>query len=216
MHHRTAISLITLAAVSTAASAQFDVFTDRSAWEAALAGNPIFTETFNDFSALTTVADGSTLDTGILQLSDDAFDAGGVTEVNPDGTAFGNLDGTPFLDNTTGGDPGEILTFTFNNNAVLGFGGDFFSPFSGSGIMLAIQMGDLTLPLDQLGTGFEQGFIGVVFTGGPLSEVQLVRDGSNGTFQELYSLDNVSYATPAPGSLALLGLGTLAAARRRR
>lgn len=216
MQSRTAISLITLAAVSTAASAQFDVYTDRSAWEAALSGNTIFTETFNDYSALTTVADGSTLDTGIIQLNDDAFDAGGVTEINPDGTAFGNLDGTAFLDNTTGGAPGEVLTFTFNGNDVFGFGGDFFSPYSGSGIMLAIQMGDITLPLDQLGDGFGQGFIGVVFTGGPVSEVRLVRDGSNGTFQELYSLDNVSYAVPAPGTMALLGLGGLAAARRRR
>lgn len=209
----TLISAVVVAAgVASSASAQFTVFTDRSAWEAAVSG-AITTETFNSTAPMS-FADGQTLDTGLLQVTRDGSANGGDGALDIlAGGAFGNIDGTNFLDAETGADPHERVEFGFNGQAVTAFGADFFSPFSGDGVGVEID-GELFL-LDYI-TDFNTGFFGVVSTGS-FDSVAVVGNPDTPSFQELWSADNVSYAAvPAPSTAALLGLGGLAAARRRR
>jgi hypothetical protein len=199
-----------LAAASTAA-AQITVFTDRGAWEAALGGAAPVLEDFNS-TAPQPIADGATLDTGILQVTRDgsANGADGDLAISP-GTTFGDIDGTNFLDGETGETPHEDVLFGFNGQSVFAFGADFSSPFSGDGINLRFD-GQLFSLVD---IGFGTGFFGVVSTG-TTSDVAIVGDPGAISFQELWQADNVAYAVPAPGAAGLLGVAGLAATRRRR
>jgi hypothetical protein len=206
------IALGALTATVGAASAQLMVFTDRVAWEAAIGGAAVFTE---DFNAQTPgiIADGATLDTGLLQITRNGSPNGadGLLEIEP-GANFGNLDGTTFLSGETGIEPHERVEFGFNGNSVFAFGGDWFSPFSGDGIALDID-GEIVL-LDAV-SGFDQGFIGVVGNSA-FGSVAIVGTPDAISFQELWSVDNISYAIPSPATAALLGLSGLIAARRQR
>ena len=119
------IAIGAVAAYAGLASAQLMVFTDRGAWEAALGGASVFTE---DFNAQTpgVIADGATLDTGLLQITRDgsANNADGDLAISP-GSTFGNIDGTNFLDGETGVEPHETVNFGFNGQNVFAFGADF-------------------------------------------------------------------------------------------
>lgn len=207
------LSVCAVAACATGASAQLTVYTDRAQWEAA-AGGGVVTEDFNG-QAAGIIADGATLDTGLLQIFRDGSPNGGdgLLEIEPGGN-FGNLDGTTFLSGETGVTPHERVDFSFNGQGVFAFGGDWFSPFSGDGI--GLQVGNEYIALDSI-TGFDQGFVGFVSNGGVFSTVSIVGDPGAISFQELWSVDNVSYAVPSPATVALLvGAGGMLAMRRKR
>lgn len=208
-------TLIAFAAgvIATPALAQLTVYTDRAAWEAAIGANPIFVEDFNNL-ATGEIADGFTLDTGIIQITRDGSPNGadGALAISP-GSQFGNFDGTNHLDGETGIMPGERVDFGFNGNSVFAFGADWVSPFSGDGI--ALEVGNELILLDAV-TGFNSGFIGFVSASATFSTISIVGTPEDITFQELWQADNVSYAVPAPSAMALLGLGGLVAGRRRR
>ncbi|MEO1535099.1 MAG: PEP-CTERM sorting domain-containing protein [Planctomycetota bacterium] len=207
--------LIACAGVAFAGSAvaQVQVFTDRAAWEAAV--GDFSTEDFNDINPFV-FADQQTLDTGLLQITRDgsANGADGVLEIEPGGN-FGDLDGTNFISGETGASPHETVRISASSGLpVVAFGADWFSPFSGDGI--ALQAGDDVVLLDSI-TGFNQGFVGIIATSGSFSEIQIIGTADAVSFQELWSADNLSFAViPAPASAALLGIGGLAASRRRR
>ena len=207
-------TLIACAGVAFAGSAvaQVQVFTDRTAWEAAV--GDFQTEPFNDIDPFV-FADQQTLDTGLLQITRDgsANGADGVLEIEPGGN-FGDLDGTNFISGETGASPHETVRITADLPFVA-FSADWFSPFSGDGIVL--QAGDNLVPLDSITGISETGFIGIVALSGSFSELQIVGNPADVTVQELWSADNLSFAViPAPASAALLGLGGLTATRRRR
>ncbi|MEM1071403.1 MAG: hypothetical protein AAGH71_01085 [Planctomycetota bacterium] len=200
-----------IAAHAGVASAQLTIFTDRSAWEAAVGGG-IFTEDFNAL-APQTVAEGATLDTGLIQITRDGA-------VNPDGdlaievgAAFGNIDATTFISGETGETPHEVVDIAFGGQSIFAFGADWFSPFSGDGI--ALDVGGEIILLDSI-AGFDIGFVGFVSASASFSEISIVGNPAPESFQELWSADNFSFAVPTPGTAVLLGLGGLAAARRRR
>lgn len=208
-------SIITAcAAIACAGGAisQVQVFTDRAAWEAAV--GDFVTEDFNAI-APQIINDGATLDTGLLQITRDgsANGADGLLEIEP-GANFGNVDGTTFISGETGAEPHETVRISAGA-PITAFGADWFSPFSGDGI--AIQAGDDVVLLDSI-AGFDIGFVGIIAMGSAsFSEIQIVGTADPITFQELWSADNFSFAVvPAPASAALLGLGGLAATRRRR
>lgn len=198
---------------ASSAAATITVFTDRASWEAAIGGAPI---TVEDFNSTTTqpIADGQTLDTGLLQIRRDGSPnaADGDLAISP-GTLFGNFDGTNHLDGETGIEPHERVDFGFNGSAVFAFGADWVSPFSGDGIGLEVN-GELFL-IDTI-AGFDSGFFGVVSSSSSFATVSVVGNPAMDTFQELWQADNVSYAIPTPGAAGVLGLAGLAVMRRRR
>jgi len=205
------------ASVAGTAAAQFDVYFDRASWEAAASGN-IVLQDFNN-AALTTFADGQTIDFGNLEITRDGSPNGGdgALAISP-GSQFGNIDGTTHLDGETGVDPHENVIFQFDGFNATAFGADFTSPFSGDGIALSIG-GELFL-LDSI-AGFDTGFFGVVATGGQeFASAAIIGNPDTITAQELWQADNIAYAQgtliPTPGAFAILGLGGIAALRRRR
>jgi len=211
---RTASTIVLAAgAFVLPAFGQLTVYTDRASWESALGGGMIFVE---DFNSLDTgdIADGATLDTGIIQITRDGSPNGGDggLAISP-GSQFGNFDGTTHLDGETGVGPHERVDFGFNGNAVFAFGADWVSPFSGDGI--AIEVGDTLILLDSI-AGFDSGFVGFISASDTFSTISVVGTPDAISFQELWQADNVSYAVPAPSAIALLGLGGLITARRRR
>ncbi len=208
------MAICALTAYAGTSAAQIQVFTDRAAWEAAVGGNFVL-EDFNS-TAIQTIADGATLDTGLLQITRDGSGNGadGALAISP-GTQFGNIDGTTHLDGETGASPHETVNFGFNGLDVFAFGADFASPFSGDGIDLVA--GGQRFSLDVI-PGFDVGFFGIVNTsGGSLGGISIAGTLEDNTFQELWQADNIAYAAvPAPATAALLGLGGVLAFRRKR
>jgi hypothetical protein len=204
---------ISIGAIASAASASITVFTDRASWEAAVGGAPITVEDFNS-TAPQPIADGSTLDTGLLQIKRDGSANGGDGDLAiSDGSTFGDFDGTNFLDGETGIAPHERVDFGFNGQSVFAFGADFVSPFSGDGI--ALEVGGQLFNIDTI-SGFDSGFFGIVDTSATYSTISIVGTPEDISFQELWQADNVSYAVPSPGAAGLLAFAGLAATRRRR
>jgi hypothetical protein len=207
------LSVCAVAACVTGSSAQLTVYTDRATWEAAVGGG-VITENFNGQTP-GVIADGATLDTGLLQIFRDGSPNGadGLLEIEP-GSNFGNLDGTTFLSGETGVTPHERVDISFNGQSVFAFGGDWFSPFSGDGI--GLEVGSEYIALDSI-AGFDQGFVGFVSNGGAFSTISIVGDPGDITFQELWSVDNVSYAVPSPATAALIvGAMGMVTLRRKR
>ena len=209
-------SKITLAALTVLASASvasaLDIYLDRPSWEAALGGATPVVEDFDDVTPFA-FADGQTLTTSKLSVTrDGSQNAGdGVLEI-VDGSAFGNIDGTNFLDGETGIEPHETVVVEFLGQSAFAFGADWFSPFSGDGIGLEID-GELVL-LDSI-QGFDIGFVGVV-SDTPFQAANIVGTPDAISFQELWSADNLSYAViPEPSALSLLLVGIIALVRRR-
>lgn len=210
---KSAVLLLTVGATTGLSAAQVMTFTNRADWEAAVGGSYVL-ENFNS-SAVQTIADGATLDTGLLQVTRNGAANGGDGDLEiRDGSSFGNIDGTNFLFGETGVEPHESVEFGFNGSDVFAFGADFVSPYSGDGI--DIVAGGTRYSLSGIGSG--AGFFGLVeMSGASLGAISYDGTLDPITFQELWQSDNVSYAqVPAPAGLAALGLGALVATRRRR
>lgn len=207
------IAALGAAAVATPALAGgLTIYTDRASWEAALGGASAIVEDFNS-TALQVISDGQTLDTGLIQITRDGSANGGdgALAISP-GSLFGNFDGTNHLDGETGAAPHEDVIIGFNGQNIFAFGADWVSPFSGDGIVL--RVGEEIISLESI-TGFNSGFLGFVSDSDTFSSVTIAGNPDDITFQELWQADNVSYAVPAPGALALLGMAGLVGRRRR-
>lgn len=173
------------------------IYTNRTAWEAALSGRLIVTDTFsNPISSAQTI----TFDSGIVSTNSgpavlpNTFKNNSVSEVVP---------GTNVYDNATqagSGTASNTVTWLFPT-AVTAFGADFFGAganrlslngdFDGTGLQSLIV--NTTI-------GGSDGFLGVIGTtsftsiilGNPLTQV------------DSFSIDNASFA-PVPSPLPLLG-----------
>jgi len=212
MLHRSLIAGAAVACAGATAHAGLLVFTDRADWEAALGGATVFIEDFNSLT-VQVIADGDTLDTGLIQIRRDGSPNGGdgALEVEP-GSNFGNIDGTNFLSGETGVTPHERVEIGFSGQSIFAFGADWNSPFSGDGI--GLEVGNDLILLDSI-FGFNTGFVGFVSTDA-FDSIAIVGNPSTAVFQELWSGDNFSFAIPAPGAAALFGLAGIALTRRRR
>jgi hypothetical protein len=189
-------ALFGLAVATPAQAVTITTFTDRTAWEAALAGQTIQTEDFND----------------------SVFNDGSVT------SNAGSFTGTNWHD-VIDTAPSKTTTWTFNSS-LTAWGADWdllqgAMAQHNQGINLFIDAGGSTLidsfPFlsdDYIGFfGFisDTPFTNVsVFPGTPLQ-------GAEGV-NEIYDMDNMSFvaAVPEPGSLILLGLGFGALALLRK
>lgn len=213
MKTKMTIAALGAAAVATPALAGgLTIYTDRASWEAALGGASAVVEDFNS-TATQVISDGQTLDTGLIQITRDgsANNGDGALAISP-GSLFGNFDGTNHLDGETGAAPHEDVIIGFNGQNIFAFGADWVSPFSGDGIVL--RVGEEVISLESI-TSFNSGFLGFVSDSDTFSQVTIAGNPDDITFQELWQADNVSYAVPAPGALALLGMAGLVGRRRR-
>jgi hypothetical protein len=208
MKTRIASALAVSGLAVASASATLTVYTDQAAWEQAVsnAGYTPMEETFDGITILDMqpgggpylVGDSFELTvTGQQGNTDDAFIDGGRFhgEIFPD---------TRHLS--------YVHTFA---QPVIGFG-QFFDG-AATGLGLRIVTGEGEIDIFDYYTGFADGFLGYT-SDVPIMSVEIIgSDADGGTaVGEIYDVDNTVWAVvPAPGSLALLGLGALAARRRR-
>ena len=209
----TVLTLATLEVGVLAQSAEaFTLFTDRSAWEAAIAGATITTDPFdNDIPQGQSI----TLDSGIISTN------------SPPAVAFNDnsVFGGVYVNATDGGGSLSSETITW----------DFPEPISAFAADFAfLEPGELSLTGNFDGTGdvtltvFEEiggqnGFLGIV---GEANFGSIVFGNNSTTTAEIFNIDNASFATqstsesvPEPSSIiavAMLGSGLLLTKRGKK
>jgi len=184
-----ALTLTALLCTATPAAAGFTIYTDKTAWEAAVSGQ-FATEDFSD----------SVLNAGVSFVSSESGHINPAQEVYQD-----------VLASTSQNDPMTTWTFTPQMSA---FGGNWtLGGPGGSGNSLQVSIADTSEYVGWISNSYGGEFWG--FTSDvPFSSVKLA--GGSGTNQQNCSLDDMVYSElPEPASLALLALGGLGFLRRR-
>jgi hypothetical protein len=179
----------------------YTIYTTRAAWEAAIPGSTIITDTFsNDISS----AQSITLDSGIVSTNS-------IPPTLPNSFQNNSVFGGVFNDATQAGTgtASNTITWAFPG-PVFAFGADFFST----------NVDRLTLTGNFDGTG-DQTFVVNNTMGGPdgflglvgLAQFNSVVFGNNSTTVDAFSIDNASFATqgqvPEPGTVFLILAGWL-------
>lgn len=223
-------AIVGASAVAMSASAalgQFTFFNNRAAFNAA--AGAVSVESFNALEApFLLPGENVPFQAGLVQLISPTEGSQFIEE----GLAPNNIDGTNYLDLFVApadfGLPEEKLTIRLSAPATA-FGFDFFDLFSssfGSGIDVIVN-GEVVFNTQALGitNNSPAGAVGPLFLGftslSQFTEITLASpaEGPDGfpPFGEIFGVDNLTFnAIPTPGAAALLGLGGLAAARRRR
>ncbi len=185
-------ALLTMAA-SAASAAAFTVYTDRTAFEAALSG-PITTHDFNAGAPAS----------GVTITGDDVDFSGGVLNDRID----------------QGSNPDTLFSF---DGPILGFGGDWdlAGPGGqGTGISITTMNGGSFVVTEEVPRTLENDFWGFI-SDMEFSSLSFF-EGSQASGVETYTLDNLTTGgvspVPLPAGLPLLlvGLGGLAALRRKK
>ena len=204
--------------VASAQAATITVFTDRTAWELALAGQTIVTEDFEGVATGTLPGGGVETTLGSLGFSYLGGPDGAEPEVVDGGAVNGSreLNGEVNFDGTPSGDH----TINFLGAFATAFGGDWDSTLSGSELVIEVA-GETILFSDFLapsGDGF-LGFISDMAFDSFL--ITVAGTGAPGVSSEVFSLDDASFAlvsdVPLPAALPmfLAGLAALRFGRRR-
>lgn len=199
------------AALTTAANAQFTAYNNQADWEADLLGA--------GYSPFTNTLDG--LESGDLNPGDAPFmissDISFTVEGGPGNAGDAFFSGGTFHGELFPADRHSAYVHTFSS-PVVGFGQFFDGAASGLGLRIQTLEGTVDIFDDGGYSGFEDGFLGFISTS-PITEVRIIGSDADGgsAVGEIYDANDISYAmVPAPGALALLGLGGVAAVRRRR
>ncbi len=207
-HFRKFVSTIIFGTVlimlSTNGNASLMFFSDRTTWESALGGT-IGTEDFNAVTPFAMSAGSNSagqLDIVLTNLTS-SFNS------IDNGAGILNIDGTTYYKGSATSAENIVIQLS---QAVLGFGADFRSTHSASGLTLEIDsiMAEFTTLLP---SGDGDGFLGVISTNA-FSSVRLFDASQN----ESFGLDNVSFggSVPEPTTLALMGLGLAGIGWKRR
>ncbi len=189
----------------------YQIYTSRAAWEAALSGSAIITDTFSNPIGS---AQSITLDSGIVS-----------TNSNPPTlpNAFNNnsVSGGVYSNATQAGtsnSASNTVTWVFPSNHVFAFGADFISANLDSLTLIGNfdGAGDQTILVNNT-IGGPSGFLGVVGT----ANLSSIVFGNASTTVDSFSIDNASFAfaVPEPGTIALVlvgGLGLLSSRRVKR
>ncbi len=216
---RTFIAGVTgLAVFAVTASAHaFQIFTDRTAWENAVAASPLGGPIVDDpFDNPIATADSITFDSGVVSTGAPA--SANVNNRVIGGGYSGQVRGN--FSGTNSADLFDTITWGFPM-PIFAFGADWISTTSGSGLTVTGDFdgnGDATVSFfDELGdpgTGF-LGVVGDAVFGTITFEGEDLIDISEG-----FVADNLSFAkvaaVPEPAGLALFGMGLAGMAWRRR
>ncbi len=196
-----ATGTVTLLLSSVSSVSAYTIYTNRTAWEAALATNPSYKITTDTFSNPISSAQSITLDSGIVStnsapptLPNPPFNNNSVSIVN-----------SGVYDNASGTLTGASDTITWQFPAtVLAFGADFSrideltltGNFDGTG--------DQTISINPT-IGGENGFLGIIGT----AEFSSVIFANNTTDVDSFSIDNASFATKVPEPNAVVAFAIL-------
>ena len=201
---RLAIPVILAACVSTGpAAADFITYTDRYDWESSF-DDLIATEDFDDIPNTGFLPLNTTTTVGLIDVY--TFASGGdIFRVQ-----FGRVDGQ--VDRGPGSTPeGFTIIFPY---AISAFGADFVDACSAG--RLTLQFNTTVVALgDDMG-GLCTGFFG--FTSDELFTSLTFGQELGDCCNEVFQMDNVSFATsvPEPDTLALLGIGLAGIGLARR
>jgi hypothetical protein len=175
-------------------------FTNNALWSSfsAAQGKTVATETFNAYNGF--YANGLTGNAGGIQWT---------------ATAPGDLyAGSGFMSTNA---PEALLTFNLSPS-VQGVGGNFFATDASFGIVPAII--GVTLADGSAYVGYATtaaDFVGFYSTGAAISSISVSVAGNLPAGTNFATVDNLYFAVPAPGAIALLGVaGLVSGARKRR
>lgn len=193
--------LVAAAAVSlTAAGASAQMFTTDAGFQAALGGN-LATSYFENFASVTPGA--------IASLNFGPTNGFAYTVSAPPGGLFND---TGLISTNLAAD---AILVTFTGAPVYALGGNMWA----TDINVQAIPADITITLSNGQTttftsGAATDFRGFISQTGAIASFTIAGGTTPGI--RWPTLDNLRVAVPAPGSIALLGLGGLFAARRRR
>jgi len=201
MSIRIAFSAAAMTVVMTqAASAAMVTFTNNALWSSfsAAQGKTVAIETFNAYNGF--YANGLTGNAGGIQWT---------------ATAPGNLyAGSGFMSTNA---PEALLTFNLSPS-VQGVAGNFFATDASFGILPAIigvTLADGSAYVGYAATAAD--FVGFYSTGAAISSISVSVAGNLPAGTNFATVDNLYFAVPAPGAIALLGVaGLVSGARKRR
>ena len=197
-------SLAAAAAITASSSAAIIVFTNQFVWNSYANSDsaPQFTENFESYSGYyATSVTGS---------------QGGVnwTATAPGGLYVGAVNSSQALSSNN---PAP-LTLNFSGGTVKGIAGNVFGTDINfnvvpSIVQLSLQDGTTYIGFIDQATAF----VGFYSTGAAISAITISAQPLPGGTNAVYpTFDNMIFAVPAPGALALVGLAGLAGSRRRR
>jgi hypothetical protein len=187
----------------------FTIYTNRAAWEAAIPGSTIITDTFSNSIAS---AQSITLDSGIVSTNSipptlpNSFNNNSVSIVNP-----GVYDNATQAG--TGNSASNMITWVFPSAHVFAFGADFISANVDSLTLIGNfdGTGDQTILVNNT-IGGGTGFLGVV----GMAKFSSVIFGNNLTVVDSFSIDNASFAVLEPSTVALVLMGGVGLLSRKR
>ena len=199
-----ATGTVTLLLSSVSSVSAYTIYTNRTAWEAALATNPSYKITTDTFSNTISSAQSITLDSGIVSTNSapptlpNSFNNNSVSIVNP-----GVYDNATQAG--TGNSASNTITWQFPA-PVWAFGADFFSTNTGRLTLIGNfdGTGNQTILVNNT-IGGRDGFLGIVGT----AEFSSVVFSNNTTTVDSFSIDNASFATKVPEPNAVVAFAIL-------
>ena len=201
MSIRIALSAAAMAVVMTqAASAAMVTFTNATLWNGftVAQGGSVATETFNSYNGF--YLNGLTGNAGWIQWT---------------ASAPGNLyAGSGFMSTNS---PEALLTFNLSPS-VQGVAGNFFATDANFNILPAIigvQLADGSAYVGYAASAAD--FVGFYSTGAAISSISVSVAGNLPAGTNFATVNNLYFAVPAPGAVALIGVaGLIGGSRKRR
>lgn len=192
------VAVASAAAVAAPTAVAQSAFDDLAAFEAAAGGSAVV----DDFVAYGVID---------LALGANNFFNGYSVVLSGSGTGGATINSASNFVFTLGADL-ESITFNFDQ-PITGFGADWLNSFVSNGLTVTVNGNAFNVEDTVNEPSFE--FVGVAGGGAFNGPSITVTNPGQGT--EFAAISNLYYVpVPAPASAALLGLGGLAAARRRR
>lgn len=177
--------LATVLGISAPANAlNFNTFTDRASWEAAVGGS-FSEEDFNSFTVDTSFDNGSSVDVGDFTLNGFGDCCSNDNKVDASPFSFGGVDGTSYVVGQVNNTGSTFFNMTFNS-AITAFGAEF-DRISDDRITQLVADSEAPINIPDITSGF----FGIVADG---SFSTLAFQPGDSQFDR-FGMDNVVYAS---------------------